>query len=178
MASVRCPECKNTIIGLPKVFQDTIQCDHCAGILRVVIRDDRPADVRLRKTDLEVPAGLPTDLEQVLAEAIACFESGSNAATVVLSGLFVEGLLTKAGVKGKRLVDMIKGAHDAGTISALGFHVASASRMLRNVGAHYSEELTQLKASDARLVLEMARKLATDVLASGALKSSQDENRH
>jgi len=170
MASVRCPECKNSILGLPKTFQDTIQCDRCAAILRVVIRDDRPADVRLRKTDLDVPDGLPRDLEQVLSEAIACFETGSNAATVVLSGLFVEGLLSKAGVKGKRLVDMIKAAHDAGTISALGFHVASASRMLRNIGAHYSDDLTRLNASDARLVLEMARKLASDVVASGALK--------
>ena len=66
---------------------------------------------------------------------------------------------------------MIKAAHEANAISAIGFHVASASRMLRNLGAHYSEELTQLNASDARLVLEMARKLASDVLSSGALKN-------
>lgn len=104
--------------------------------MRVVIRNGRAADARLRKTDIDVPVGLPKDLEQVFAEAIACFETGSFVATVVLSGLFVEGLLSKTGTKGKRMVDMIKAAHDEGKISSLGFHVATASRMLRNLGAH------------------------------------------
>ena len=110
-------------------------------------------------------------MEQVFAEAIGCFETGSFVATVVLSGLFVEGLLSKTGTKGKRMVDMIKTAHEEGKISSLGFHVATASRMLRNLGAHYSPELSKIRGSDARLILEMARKLASDVVSSGTLPS-------
>lgn len=157
--------------GLPDDFQDTIQCGTCPEIMRVVVRNGRAADARLRKTDIDVPAGLPKDLEQVFAEAIVCFETGSFVATVVLSGLFVEGLLSKTGTKGKRMVDMIKTAHEEGKISSLGFHVATASRMLRNLGAHYSPELSKIRGSDARLILEMARKLASDVVSSGTLPS-------
>jgi hypothetical protein len=169
MPSARCLKCAHLIVGLPSEFRDTVQCANCATVLRIVTRNDRVADVRLPKFDLDIPSGLPSDIEQILAEAVICFESGSNVATVVLAGLFVEGLLTKTGAKGSRLVEMIKSAHDAKMISSTGFHVASASRLLRNVGAHYSADLARLLESDARLVLEMARKLASDVLASGAI---------
>jgi hypothetical protein len=80
--------------------------------------------------------------------------------------LFIEGLLATSGIKGERLVDMIEAAHKAGIISPLGFHVATASRLIRNIGAHYSEELARLTDSDARLVLEMTRKLANDIVSS------------
>lgn len=128
----------------------------------------------MRKIDLDVPAGLPPDLEKILSEAIACFEIGSNAATVVLAGLFMEGLLASVGIKGDRLVEMIEQAHKAKIVSALGFHVATASRLLRNIGAHYSAELVRLNSSDARLVLEMTRKLAADIVSSGKRMSTID----
>ena len=171
MATARCPNCKSSITNLPYDYQDTVQCDNCAEIVRIVIRDNRPVDVRLRKLDLDIPAGLPKVLEQILSEAISCFEIGSNAATVVLAGLFTEGLLAKAGMEGERLVEMIEKAHQEKAISTLGYHVATTSRLLRNIGAHYSDDLTKLTSSDARLVLEMARKLAADIVSSGKLKS-------
>lgn len=65
-----------------------------------------------------------------------------------------------------RLVKMIKVAHEQGLISTVGFHVATASRLIRNMGAHYSAELARLTDSDARLVLEMTRKLSDDILNS------------
>jgi hypothetical protein len=174
MPTVTCPnaDCRNRIIGIADNFQDTIQCDKCASVVRVVTRQGKAVDVRLRKIDLDIPAGLPPELEMILSEAIACFEIGSNAATVVLSGLFMEGLLFTVGMNGNRLVDMIEQAHKDKLISTLGFHVATASRLLRNIGAHYSKELTQLNSSDARLVLEMTRKLAADIVMSGKLKST------
>jgi len=129
-------------------------------------------DVRLRKIDLDIPSGLPSDLEKILYESIACLEAGSNAATVVLAGLFLEGLLIKVGIEDDRLVEMIEKAHKAGVVSKLGYHFATASRLIRNMGAHYSEELTRLSSSDARLVLEMTRKLADDIIASGKLSNS------
>jgi len=64
---------------------------------------------------------------------------------------------------------MIQKAHDEGIISELGFHVATASRMLRDIGAHYSKELTTLTSSDSRLVLEMVRKLAADIVNAGVI---------
>jgi hypothetical protein len=133
------------------------------SFLRAVVRKGIVVDARHRTIDLDIPERLPDELEQVLAEAVSCFEVGSNAACVVLAGLFVEGMLKKAGIKGDRLVDMISAAHEAGLFSELGFHVATASRYFRNIGAHYSDELAQLTSSDARLVLEMVRKLAADV---------------
>ena len=126
MALAVCPNCSNSLAMLPDDFQDTVQCAKCASILRIVMRGGRPADVRIRRIDLDVPDGLPSDLEQILSEAIACYEIGSNAATVVLAGLFIEGLLIKIGMKGDRLVEMIEQAHRAKIVSPLGFHVATA----------------------------------------------------
>lgn len=172
MATVVCPSCKNLNSIYDPDYRDTFQCDKCAEILRVVIKSGRVTDVRTRKLDLDIPDGLPEDLEQIITEAISCFEVGSYAATVVMSGLFLEGLLSKANIQGKKLVDMIEKAHEDEIISSLSFHVATASRLLRNIGAHYSEELTNLSASDARLVLEMVRKLADDIVRSDAIKNS------
>lgn len=172
MAMIRCPYqgCSNSSLVVPDTFQDTIQCNMCARIIRAVVVEGRARDVRPRTFDLDVPAGLPKDLEQILSEAVACFETGSNAATVVLARLFLEGVLTRSGTQKTQLVKQIDKARSEGALSALGFHVASASRLLGNIGAHYSDELSHLTPSDARLVLEMARKVAADLLAAGKLK--------
>jgi hypothetical protein len=138
----------------------------------VTVREGIILDVRLRKIDLDVPNGLPTDLEKILYESIACLEADSNAAAVVLAGLFIEGLLIRVGVGDGRLVDMIEKAYKAGIVSTLGYHFATASRLIRNMGAHYSEELSRLTSSDARLVLEMTRKLADDIISSGKLSNA------
>ena len=136
------------------------------GNVRVSVRNGRVADAKLRKLDFEVPPEVPSDLRNLLCQAVECFEAGSPAATVVLAGLFIEGLLRTKGMTGDRLVGMIEGAHEGGLISTVGFHVATASRLIRNIGAHYSQELVELTDSDARLVLEMTRKLADDIITS------------
>jgi hypothetical protein len=171
MTTVKCPnqKCANRITGVPDDYQDTIQCDHCASIVYVVTRHAKVVSARLQTLTLDIPSGLPPDLQTILVQAIACYEVGSSAATVVLAGLFLEGLLQEAGITGDRLVDMIEQAQKADIVSTLGFHVATASRLIRNIGAHYSPELVRLTPSDARLVLEMARKLAADVVESGRL---------
>jgi hypothetical protein len=168
----KCPECKSTITGLGGDYDGTVQCDKCAKIIHVVIRRDIVVHVAMRSIFLEIPEGLPTDLRTILDQASSCYEIGSNAAAVVLAGLFVEGLLKEIGLDGDRLFDMIEQAHQDKIVSTLGYHVATASRLMRNIGAHYSPELAQLSRSDARLVLEMARKLASDVAASGKIKGT------
>jgi hypothetical protein len=167
MAFVRCPTngCPGNI-ACPDDYDGTMQCDHCAAIARVLVRKGRTIDAKVRGLDFQIPDGLPAELRPLLSQAVACFDAGSPAATVVLAGLFIEGLLAKQGITGDRLVDMIDAAHKAARISTLGYHVATASRLIRNIGAHYSEELVRLTESDARLVLEMTRKLATDILGS------------
>jgi len=174
MASVRCPAkgCSNTILSVPDDHQDTIQCDRCAAIVHVVTRHGKVINARLQTFTLDMPAGLSPDLQAILLQALACYEIGSSAATVVLAGLFLEGLLQEAGMTGDRLVDMIEEAHKAKIVSPLGYHVATASRLIRNIGAHYSSELARLSPSDARLVLEMTRKLAADISESGRLPKS------
>ena len=176
MPYVRCPSegCINKISS-PDEYEGTIQCDHCASVVRVSVRNGRVVDARLRKLDFEVPPEVPPDLRNVLCQAVACFEAGSPAATVVLAGLFIEGLLSTRGMSGERLVEMIKKAHEEGLISTLGFHVATASRLIRNIGAHYSEELAQLTDSDARLVLEMTRKLSDDIINSQLQNTSSNK---
>jgi hypothetical protein len=177
MATAKCPAlgCTSTIAGLPYDYADTVQCSSCGAIAYVVISNGSARYVHLRKFDLDVPPGLPEDLNSILTQAIACYDAGSPAATVVMSGLFLEGLLARIGITADRLVDMINQAHTERIISTLGFHVASASRLLRNVGAHYSPELVALGESDARLVLEMVRKLALDILHSGKLPSDSSD---
>jgi hypothetical protein len=168
MAYVRCPArgCHNKFAS-PENYAGTLQCDSCSTVVRVVVKEGRVVDAQLRKLDFEVPGDVPPDLRNILSQAVACFEAGSPAAAIVLAGLFIEGLLKTKGLSGERLVDLIKSGHDAGLISTLGFHVASASRLIRNIGAHYSAELAELTDSDARLVLEMTRKLASDIVSAG-----------
>lgn len=162
---VKCPAkgCKG-MISSPEDYEGTLQCQHCAGIARLVVKKGKPIDVSVRGFSFQVPEGLPPELYKLLSQAVACFDAGSPAAAVVLAGLFIEGLLLNQGIKGDRLVDMIDKAHAQDRISTLGYHVATASRLIRNIGAHYSDDLVSLTESDARLVLEMTRKLATDLL--------------
>ena len=169
MTSVVCPSCKEKTVLNEINYNDTFQCESCGEILRVRIKNSTVANVRTHKVDLEVPEGLPEDLSKILNESVGCYESGCFAAPVVMAGLFIEGVLQKTNVGGKRLVDMIEKAKEEGIISDLGFHVATASRLLRNIGAHFSDELTKITDSDARLTLEMTRKLAVDILEAGVL---------
>ena len=171
MASVVCPTCKQKTVLNKVDYNDTFQCENCGEVLRVRIKGDQVANVRTHNIDLEMPKGLPEDLEKILNESISCYEAGSFAASVVMAGLFIEGVLKETKVSGNRLVDMIEKAKEENIISNLGFHVATASRLLRNIGAHFSDELTKISDSDARLTIEMARKLAVDILESGVLKN-------
>jgi hypothetical protein len=136
--------CKFSIGGLPEDYSGTIQCDHCAKIVYVVIRGTMPIDVHLRELNLDLPPGLPPDLDSILAQAIARFGVGSYAAAVVMVGLFIEGLLKEIGISEERLVDMIDRAHKEKIVSPLGYHVATAPRLIRNIGAHYSDELASI----------------------------------
>lgn len=171
MATIVCPTCKKQTILNQTDYNDTFQCEKCGEVLRVRVKSSQVTNVRTHNIDLEMPQGLPEDLEKILNESISCYEAGSFAASVVMAGLFIEGLLRKTNVNGSRLVDMIEKAKEENIISNLGFHVATASRLLRNIGAHFSEELTRISDSDARLTIEMARKLAVDILESGALRN-------
>ena len=164
-----CPACKNLIVVNSNDFQNTIQCKNCAKILRVLISNGIAVSVRLQKIELDIPQGLPEKLERILTEAITSCEAGSYASAVVMSGLFLEGLLKEAGFEKGNLDDMIETAYQKNALSHLGYHVANASRLFRNKGAHYSPELSKLDYSDARLALEMVRKLAVDVLSSNLL---------
>lgn len=170
MAQIFCPICKKKM-STPSYtnYNDTLQCENCGEVLWVTIKKGVITNVRSRKIDFEIPEGLPKDLEKILEESIACYEIGSFAASVVMTGLFIEGALQKTGVKKDRLVKMIQEAENEKIISNLGYHFATASRLLRNIGAHYSDELAKISDSDARLTLEMARKLAVDILDSEAL---------
>lgn len=172
MASVVCPSCQRSTILSVDEYNDTFQCGNCAAMLRVRIKDGKVANVRTHNINLEIPDGLPKELEKILNESIACYEVETFAASVVMAGLFIEGLMKKSLVPGDRLVDMIQNAKSMSIISDLGFHVATASRLLRNTGAHFSEDLAKISHSDARLILEMARKLAVDIIESKVLSSS------
>ena len=171
MSNLMCPECKKLVIVNSNDFQDTIQCNQCSKILRVLIRNGITVSVHLQNIDLDIPQGLPESLERILTEAITSCEAGSYASAVVMSGLFLEGLLKEAGFDKGNLDNMIKMAHQKNALSWLGYHVANASRLFRNKGAHYSPELSSLDYSDARLTLEMVRKLAVDILSSKLLPS-------
>jgi hypothetical protein len=173
MPYIVCPECKNRLHVTPSDFQDTIQCEKCTKMLRVLIRNSITNSVHLQKIDLDIPRGLPENLEKILTEAITSCEAGNYASAVVMSGLFLEGLLKEAGFEKNSLSEMIKVAHEEKALSSLGYHVATASRLFRNMGAHYSPELSKLDYSDARLILEMVRKLAVDILSSGLLSSAK-----
>ncbi|WP_318522425.1 DUF4145 domain-containing protein [Photobacterium leiognathi] len=169
MPNFTCTECKRRSYLSESNYNDTIQCEECSKILKVRVKDNKVVNVRAHTIDLEIPEGLPESLDQILDESVSCYEVGCYSASVVMSGLFVEGALREADISGSRLVDMINNAKESGKITQLSYHMATASRMLRNTGAHYSEELSKISDSEARLTLEMARKLVIDLMDSEAL---------
>jgi hypothetical protein len=172
MPGVRCIAwgCEGlTVIGLQN-YVGPLQCGTCGTLLSVNIREGVVGVVQSHGGEGFPPLeGLPEALDSVLAQSVACYEAGSPAGSVVLAGLFIEGLLKRIGVKGDTLNHLIKNASDANLITGVGYHLASASRLLRNTGAHYSEELARLSLADSRLVLEMARRIALEVRDAGHL---------
>ncbi|HHF3171019.1 TPA: DUF4145 domain-containing protein [Vibrio diabolicus] len=169
MPNFTCTECKKKSLISERDYNDTIQCEHCSKILKVRIKNQKVVSVRAHTIDLEVPEGLPESLEKILDESVSCYEVGCYSASVVMTRLFIEGSLKEANVSGNNLANMITNAKESEKITPLSFHMATASRMLGNSGAHYSEELVKISDSEARLTLEMARKLVIDLLESGAL---------
>lgn len=171
MAHLKCIKCSSvTTTEIPDDYQGTVQCKNCGQILRVKVVHGVVRDVRTRKIDIQTHDGLPSDLEDIISEAIVCCEVGSNAAAVVLTGLFLEGLLKSAQLEGNTLAKMIENAYNNGRITKVSYMTASVSRMIRNIGAHYSPELSKLTDSDALLSLQMVNKFAKEIMESGLLQ--------
>jgi len=165
MAHLTCSECKAMRDSVPDDYAGTLQCAHCGTILRVVTRNGLTVDVRRRKVELEIPEGLPDDLRRILSDAVACLESECCAASLVMARVFVEGLMSRAGFRGT-LAEQIQTAYQQKVISDYAYHLASASRLMGNYGAHYAPTLMNLEPTECRLVLELVRGLATNILAS------------
>jgi len=173
MPDIRCPAwaCDGVTSIAPRDYSGALQCSTCGALLTVSVRDGVVGVVRLRGLESSRPEGLPVELASVFDQSVSCYEAGSAAGSVVLSGLFVEGLLKHVGVKGDTLNHLIRNASDSGVVTGIGYHLASASRLLRNTGAHYSEELARLTLEDARLTLDIARRIALELRDAGHLKS-------
>jgi hypothetical protein len=170
MAGVRCPYkgCAYETTISKSSYEGTIQCNACANIIRVKIVDGIVVDAKARELDFEIPSSIPDELKSILIQAVDCFAVGSPAAVVVLCGLYIEGLLKQARSDPDRdkdnLADIIKEAHEEKRISRIGYHAAELARIIRNLGAHYSTDLAGITESDARIALELAGKLTTDIL--------------
>jgi hypothetical protein len=77
---------------------------------------------------------------------------------------FLEAFLDKSGFSGKTLGQRIDAAKEAGKLKDLTYQLASAARIIGNYGAHYSDDLlAQIGESEALLVLEMVRKIVSEV---------------
>jgi Domain of unknown function (DUF4145) len=172
MPTIRCPAwvCDHLIVIAPQDYSGPLQCTKCAAALTVSVRNGVVGTVRLHGAEFPSLPGLPDDLASILDQSVACYEAGSAAGSVVLAGLFLEGLLKHIGVKGDTLNHLIKNASDQGIVTVAGYHMASASRLLRNTGAHYSDGLARLTLPEARLTLDMARHVALEIRDAGHLK--------
>lgn len=168
MPCVTCPNCKIMSPVLPDNYRGTVQCSGCASVIRAVVENGIPVTATLRKLDLDVPSQLPEDLGRLLSDAVTCLENDCRPASLVMARVFAEGLLARAGFKG-RLVDCIQAAHEKKAISDFAYHLASASRLLGNFGAHYGETVVNLDAAECKLVLDLVRSLALHVISSGLL---------
>ena len=164
MIEVRCPICKKTTGSYEKNYNGTLQCYYCAEILRIEIKNGLIVNVGLRKYNLDIPSKIPDDLKQVLNESVKCFEIDCNIAAVVIAGVFTEALFKHYGFKGDILYELIKDAHEKKAISDFVFHASSACRYLRNSCAHFSKESSQIKSSDARIVIELVRNMSEEIV--------------
>lgn len=169
MPYVRCPSCQNSYVSVPNYYDDTVQCSACATILRVLMRNGIAVNVRTKKIDINIPSGLPEDLRHIFADAVTCLENNCYAASLVMARVLAEGLLTEAGFTGT-LMQQIKGAYDKRAITDYAYHLASASRLMGNFGAHYSSSLTNLDPAECKTVLDVVRSLAANLLSASLLK--------
>jgi len=76
MASFVCVKCKEatTLIGVNN-HDDTVQCEKWGEILRVRITQGVVRDVTIRKSKIQVPAGLPANQGRLLMDASKCDSS-------------------------------------------------------------------------------------------------------
>jgi hypothetical protein len=83
-----------------------------------------------------------------------------------MARLFIEGLFIRGQIADDKLVNMIENARATKAISTVAYHSASVSRLMGNIGAHYSSELRDIKASDCTTVLDLIHKLAIEIIAN------------
>jgi len=165
MASARCPHCNDSYVSLPDQFHNRLQCATCGKMFVAEIRDGRARTVSPATFVLDPPAGIDSQLASNLREASACFNVGAYKATVVMARRFLEALLDQRGFKGRTLFERIRAADAAGAVSELQFGLARSTRILGNYGAHYSDdELAQIGADEAELVLNMVRQIMKSIV--------------
>lgn len=169
MASLLCPHCQISYVGVPDTFHDRLQCRACGGMFIVEIKDGRARTVSAANFVLDPPAGLDPQLSSDLKEVCACFNADAYKAAVVMARRFLEALLDKRGFKGRNLLERIRAAHEAKAVSDLHFQLASSMRIIGNYGAHYSDDqLAQIGRDEAELVLNMVRQILKSVGAGGS----------
>ena len=145
---------------MPHDHDGPLQCEMCGTGLRVLIKDNATMIVNLMRINLAVPKVLPHGLAQILTEAVRCFDCGSDIGAVVLCRLFTEGVLTEIGIKAEKLATQIEEAYKSRVIAKHTFHTASASRLVGNAGAHYSDDLETITSSEAEIVLRLVFQMA------------------
>ena len=168
MPSVTCPDCKTASPLLPDNYRGTVQCSKCALIIRAIVENGIPVSATLRKIALDAPQEIPEDLRRLLEEAIICLENDCRPASLVMARVFAEGILARAGFEG-RLIDAIDAALKNKAITDLGYHLANATRLLGNFGAHYAETVVNLNTEECTLVIGLVRNLAMSLISSGLL---------
>jgi len=105
----------------------------------------------------QLSSAVPKQLRDVHDEARKCFEAKAYTAAVVMVGRTLEGVCALNNIKGRNLVDSLRGLKSAGLIDDRLHEWTSELRVLRNEGAHFTGTL--VNREDARDALALSEAL-------------------
>jgi len=106
---------------------------------------------------------LPDTVSASWDEAIAAHDAGLNAATVVMCGRTLESAFDARGVTGGSLQQRLTQAEETGLITKEFMGAVSYARLMRNVGAHAGDSVSQDSADGVMSFTQQALRLLFEV---------------
>ena len=150
---LRCPVCKNALVGLCSDVQ-TEKGQEWGQLVRVYPKPGRSAS-------LSEFSGLPKVVIDSLKEAEKCVQVGAYLAAAAMAGRAVEGICRHFSTKGSYLSSGLKELKDRGLIDARLYQWGEALRDERNKASH-AEDAT-FSARDAEDILAFTYAIANYV---------------
>ncbi len=155
--TILCPYCNvhSTISNRARYNQWSIYtCDHCNLPLLVIRQVGEIIDQYPKRTP-KLDESIPQEVADDYIEAIKCFDSKADKASVIMCGRALQSSVIERGATNKRLMDQIDDLYANAIITRSIRDWAHEIRLSRNIGAHPDKDgLKDVTSKDAKEIIE------------------------